>query len=57
MMGYSDAMICRILNGQKRPSLKMAIKMEKATGISVEIWAFAKPGRLRKEFDKWAATN
>ncbi len=53
----SQPMICRILMGQKRPGLQLALRLERETGIPVRTWATAKPERLRKEFDRWAKNN
>jgi plasmid maintenance system antidote protein VapI len=38
MLDVAPSTICRIINGKGRPTVRVALKLEKKTGIPVSVW-------------------
>jgi plasmid maintenance system antidote protein VapI len=51
--GYTPAMLSHIINGIRTPRLPGALKLQKASGISVMVWGSQNKFLIKKEFLKW----
>jgi len=50
---YQPAMLSHIINGVRSPSLQGALRLQKASGISVMVWASKDATLIRRAFRKW----
>ena len=53
--GYKPAMLSHIVNVRRTPSLAGAIRLFKASGIPIEVWASNDIVKIRRELAKWKA--
>ncbi len=37
-MKVSTALVCRWMNGERRPSLSMALRLQSVAGVPVQVW-------------------
>jgi plasmid maintenance system antidote protein VapI len=51
--GYTPAMLSHIINGIRTPRLPGALRLQKASGISVMVWGSQDKFLIDKEFRKW----
>jgi plasmid maintenance system antidote protein VapI len=51
--GYTPAMLSHIINGIRTPSLPGAMRLQKASGISIMVWGSQDKFLIEKEFLKW----
>lgn len=54
-VGISTRHINGILNGRKNPSVKLALRLQKATGVAREVWMFGGPEERRAAWRKMKA--
>lgn len=51
--GYQPAMLSHIINGVRSPSLQGALRLQKASGISITVWASKNRTAIRGAFKRW----
>lgn len=57
LIGISKATMSKLLTGYRLPNLPLAVKIEVATGISVESWLPTSSGKLGKPTRKPRQTH
>ena len=50
-LGLPPSFFCHIINGQRRPSTKKALDLEKRSGVARMVWLYGNVTDLRRELE------